>query len=282
MKSIIFISHLAELDRVSTISLHNRRFAQGIRILHVDLHALPWGYTQILRKLLAAANRITDLILDLPPHSHIILNNLCQGRLVLFRATFPHRVLLDFLRRHPSIKYLQLGSCQVKRKFACPLIGVTLPHLEDLTCPPACTFLGNPATLRITATYRGAQDIRIPAYKILQSATSGTHLTVLHIDFDPTDFGLLRCIAGGAPSLTALKLTEENHMKMVCYSLPLSTTEGPYMHTSDSTECPRVENGTTINNGPWIFDRSLVSLSFSSERKAPWFTFQAIMDRRRC
>lgn len=175
---------------------------------------LPWGYTRILRKLLAVANRITDLILDLPQGSNVILQNLRLRRLNLFQTNFPHRVLIGFLRLHPLIKHLGLGPCRAKGGVKCPLVDIRLSSLWDLTCPPACTFLVNPATLRITATYQGAQDSRVPVYRVLQSALYSTHLTVLHIDFDPTDFGLLRSIAENAPSLTALKLTEECHTTM--------------------------------------------------------------------
>jgi len=51
--------------------------------------------------------------------------------------------------------------------------------------------------------------VRVPAYITLRGA--GAALTALHLDFDPSDFGLLHCIASAAPFLTALKLVEQCH-----------------------------------------------------------------------
>jgi len=213
-QSIIFISHITMLEQVSTAALHNRRFARGIRILHINLGALPWGYIRILRKLLAVSDRLTDLILDLPRGSSAVLRNIRLKRLVLFQTNFLHRDLSQFLRLHPLIEYLRIRSCGAKKGLACPLADVRLPHLKDLACPLTCTSLANAATLRLAATYQGIRDSRTPVFRIVQSAV-GAHLTVLHIDFDPTDFGLLRSIAENAPSLTALKLTEECSSEIV-------------------------------------------------------------------
>lgn len=187
-------------------------------MLHVSLGSMPWGYNQVLKELLRAANHVTDLILELPRGSHIILKNLHLNRLILFKANLPHGLLLTFLRLHPRIEHLDLGPCKERKpkRHACPLAKVALPFLWALACPPTCMPLGNATIRSVTATYRSVRDLRVPVYRIFQSTLGFTRLTVLHIDFDPADSGLLRCIAEGAPSLTALKLTEICHTKMVC------------------------------------------------------------------
>jgi hypothetical protein len=52
--------------------------------------------------------------------------------------------------------------------------------------------------------------------------SSAATLTVLQLDFDPSEFGLLRCVANVAPLLTALKLIEK-HQAQPPVTITIST-----------------------------------------------------------
>ncbi|EGO23669.1 hypothetical protein SERLADRAFT_438981 [Serpula lacrymans var. lacrymans S7.9] len=58
---------------------------------------------------------------------------------------------------------------------------------------------------------RNVSDFALPLICLLSSSsTSTTALTVLQLDFDPTDYDLLRRIANAAPFVTTLKLVERS------------------------------------------------------------------------
>lgn len=180
---------------------------------------MPRKGLEILKRLVKLTKRVTDLVIDLPHGSPIntsFYHNLHLRRLKLFKTTSPHQCLVQFLRRHSSIECLDIGVCGAAQ--GCPLQSIQMPRLWDLSCPPSCAGLVAPNATRIAATCRQAGEVQTPLIpNILRMGAPYLNLTALHIDFDPSDFGLLRCVSRTAPFLTALKLTELCHVKRVSH-----------------------------------------------------------------
>jgi hypothetical protein len=217
-QGIIFINNEHQLNRFAAIALLNQCVARGARILHIKLNHISSESIRMLKQLLSRTQAITDLTLILPHHPPRLFRNLRYSKIVLFKTNIPHAAIEGFLRRHPHIRYLDLGPCHLhgrRRDTSCPLENVPFPSLGDLTCPPACTvMLQAPEIARVRAADQGTRMCGpiLPAFQVLGGRLfEGAALTVLHLDFDPADLGLLRCIANAVPSLTALKLTEQCH-----------------------------------------------------------------------
>lgn len=165
----------------------------------------------MLRQLLLRTVAITDLTLILPSTPPHFLRDVRLPNITLLCTNISHHDVEDFLCRHPNIRHLSLvGSCGGCRP--CPLTNVHLPSLTDLTCPPSCVaLLRAPQVALVKATYHRdhSHGMGLPIFQLLRGTIFGsTSLTALHLDFDPMDRGLLRCIAHAVPGLTALKLTE--------------------------------------------------------------------------
>jgi hypothetical protein len=206
------------LSRLANAVHHNHRVANGIEFLHVSLTKISANSIRTLNRLLSHTSAVTDLTVLLPCSPHNVFRNIRLRNLSLFKTNITHQALENFIRRHPHIQYIDLGPCSARRTSkACPLKDINIPSLYDLTCPPACitAFRGANVT-RIRATYQSIHDERLPLFQVF----CGTHfestsLTVLHLDFDPSEFGTLRCIAHTAPLLTVLKLIEQHHSTTV-------------------------------------------------------------------
>lgn len=202
------------MHKLAATARHCSRFALDIRFLHITLKSLPWGSIKTLAYLLSAARNITDLRLDIPNASYwrTILHRVRFRKLILFATNIPHAILRDFLNHHSYIRHLQLGPCggTGSRMHKCPVVDIHFHHLQDLACSPTCIKLQNtPYISRLQVTYqRNQETLRAPISISLAGGMACAALTVLHMDFDPTDRGLLLSIANGAPLITALKLSE--------------------------------------------------------------------------
>ena len=171
----------------------------------------------MLKQLLSCTTALTDLTLQLPISQSNLLRSLRFRNLYLFKTNIPHRAVADFLRRHPHIGHLELGPCNFTVCHnACPLKDVNFPTLWDIACPLACATVLQPAGLiRARMLHHNIRDTQVLTSQVLGGALfSSATLTVLQLDFDADDFGLLRCISRAAPLLATLKLVENRHVKM--------------------------------------------------------------------
>jgi hypothetical protein len=149
---------------------------------------------------------ITDLVLEFPGIHRLppnILSGLHFEKLIAFKSNLRHNIVADFLENHPRIECLTIGFC---RGGPCSLPGVLVPSLRYLSCPLNCI----PATrslVQLTATHGNARDVRLQAPQIIRFSSKA--MTVLHLDFNPNETGLLKTLAIAVPNIQYLKLSEK-------------------------------------------------------------------------
>jgi hypothetical protein len=140
--------------------------------------------------------------------------------LTSLNVNVPHNAVALFLRNHPRITHLILGTCNASR---CPLIGSPLPLLQQLTCPPGCVqaLISAGSHLTSLAPFHGSpQDASFPMPRLLNfsAIVTSSMLTVISIDFHHTTVRLLQRISAAAPALTVLRLNESRFTIEVCHS----------------------------------------------------------------
>ena len=90
----------------------------------------------------------------------------------------------------------------------CQLENFPLPYLTDVTAATACIIplITQARVERLSIIDLGLEDSVVFSQMLRSLAPSSATLTTLHIDFNPGDRDILRCISEVAPNLTALKL----------------------------------------------------------------------------
>ncbi|KAI5989699.1 hypothetical protein EDD15DRAFT_2198385 [Pisolithus albus] len=185
--------------------------ASGVKSLHVNIKA-GLSSLRALRRCLVLLRHLEDLELHLVGLSHSswvhVLRSANFNDLENLSTNAPHSVLCHFLPKAINVQHLRLLSYCGD---LCQLDNISFPHLTDVTAATACaiplTNQGHVERLSVVDLGPEGPTAFPRMFKSLASSTST--LTLLHIDFDPSDRDILKRISEVAPNLTALKLIEK-------------------------------------------------------------------------
>ncbi|KAI0311540.1 hypothetical protein OF83DRAFT_1087623, partial [Amylostereum chailletii] len=208
VKSIVTLSSSRQIDNFVLHSGYNEALATAVETLIIQT---PSCTLASIRAILERTPSVEELVLDLPTKSHsfLALPN-PFSRLVAFSTTLPHATLFPFLQMHNKLEALTIGPCGGSA--TCPLAGVSLTSLSELSCPPKCVTAISPVTRirNLTATVHDRRDAEFDLSLLLNFTPIPTlsTLTILHINFKPSDVWVMAHIAAAAPQLIHLKLVE--------------------------------------------------------------------------
>lgn len=194
-------------ESLSTISHHDKIWANNISTIEIDIAAVPPANS--LNRLLKTLLEVDTLTIRIPfvgeTSSSAILRNLTFPRLQFFSTNLHHGSLVDFLRRHASITSLCLGTCGSER---CPILPSCCSNLSEISGPTSCVsaaIYANPVRA-VFATHHRMSDVLPPLFISMRSSTE--NITQLQLDFPPTDHNILRSVRLAAPRILSLKLIE--------------------------------------------------------------------------
>ncbi|KAI0055272.1 hypothetical protein BV25DRAFT_1921950 [Artomyces pyxidatus] len=215
LSEIVAIRSSKELRKFLEHSQLNEQVASVVQVFAVELHATNATFPH-LRTILSLLHGITDLVMNIPVRYAAHLSSALHfANLTSLSTTLPHSMIATLLHNHPRITTLVLGPCSTPRK--CPLRAIQLPEASELSGPPGCLagLVGNNPVREVTATYRGPRDAQYPLHLLFNFMPLNTsvNLTVLHVDFRPSDVDMLLRVAAAAPRLVSLKLTENIFLK---------------------------------------------------------------------
>ncbi|KIK27024.1 hypothetical protein PISMIDRAFT_8551 [Pisolithus microcarpus 441] len=188
--------------------------ASGVKSLHMNIKA-GLASLRALRRCLVLLRHLEDLELHLVGLSHSswvhVLRSANFNDLENLSTNAPHSVLCHFLPKATNVQHLRLLSyCGDP----CQLDNISFPHLTDVTAAAACvipvTNQGN--VERLSVVDLGPEGITAFPRMLKSLASSTSTLTLLHIDFDPSDRDILKRISEVAPNVTALKLIEKESL----------------------------------------------------------------------
>ncbi|KAI0694478.1 hypothetical protein C8T65DRAFT_744355 [Cerioporus squamosus] len=121
-------------------------------------------------------------------------------------TNLPHRVLVPFIGRNPSIRALQLRRCGRARQ--CALSTIAFEHVNDIRCLANCApaiVHENVDRLRLDITR--STDLSSEVLSRFHAPLSA--LYVLTVEFGVEDANILRAIARNMPWLRNLKMIEK-------------------------------------------------------------------------
>ncbi|KAH7908062.1 hypothetical protein BJ138DRAFT_1128715 [Hygrophoropsis aurantiaca] len=209
LQEYVRITDVVTLDNVLSTAMERKRDAARVQFLHLIFHQISPPAHKI-RLLLRQLKNVVVLELIVPFASKSKWVRLLQGvqldQLETFSTTSPHAALSIFLRNHPRVKNLKIDGCAAP---VCELEDLHLPSLIDVSGPAPCVtaVMKRNSVERVYATRNDGDLPHLPRF-FNSLSTSIATLSVLHLDFDPTDRDILSKIGKAAPFLTALKLTE--------------------------------------------------------------------------
>ncbi|EGO23489.1 hypothetical protein SERLADRAFT_438797 [Serpula lacrymans var. lacrymans S7.9] len=216
VQSVIFVIHADFLDSFLDAALYNNNLATSVQSLHIIFHR-TFPPIPKLRQCLLAIRNVVDLELQLPRASAANWVRLLQGirlpRLELLHTDCPPFSLAQFLNEHAAITHLNMSGRNYRGHDYYELANTRLSFLSEIEGPSSCvtSLVRDSPTSRVAAHCVNNADFALPLICLLSSlSTSTTALTVLQLDFDPTDYDLLRRIANAAPFVTTLKLVERS------------------------------------------------------------------------
>ncbi|KAA1479364.1 hypothetical protein DENSPDRAFT_895497 [Dentipellis sp. KUC8613] len=142
--------------------------------------------------------------------------------LTTLETTIDHKGLVGFLSAHVKIVSLALGRCGHESR--CPLEGIALPALTELTCPPGCVrglLNGNPVSRLIMTDY-SPEDLQVSSSDVVRAGFLGSaaRITRLQTFFNPTDKNFLRFLFEVAPYVRDLTIKENPWSHATTHSLP--------------------------------------------------------------
>ncbi|KAI6156887.1 hypothetical protein BKA82DRAFT_1000403 [Pisolithus tinctorius] len=213
-RAVIFLRSEHKITAFLETVLHNHAVANGTQSLHVILH---WQLQQVtqLCKCLKCLHFLEDLELILPhlspPHWVHLLHDLRFPRLDLLQTNAPHSIVATFLKLHNDLVYLSIKACG-RTKRPCPLGQMQLSNLRDTSGPLGCivTLTQHSPVSRVSAqlSFVMDHDPVVTSTLTLTLLMVADNITVLELEFDPTDVNVLECIASNTPALRSLKLVE--------------------------------------------------------------------------
>ncbi|RDX47416.1 hypothetical protein OH76DRAFT_1484770 [Lentinus brumalis] len=134
------------------------------------------------------------------------LSDILLPAIEVLETNLPHRVLVPFVGRNPSIRALQLRHCGRARQ--CALSTVTLEHVNEIHCPAKCApAIVHEKVDRLRLDIRRNSDLSSEFLSRFRAPLST--LYVLTIEFGVEDADILRAIARNMPWLRNLKMIEK-------------------------------------------------------------------------
>lgn len=211
------------VERLNKLLKSSHRHAISLQSLTVCLSAPP--EMRALQNILRLSVNMESLNLILPSafHTGFLATMGPLARLATLETNIPHAVLAGLLQRQPEIETLVIGVCD--NHSYCPLSAVGFPSLRHVTSPIACipAFEGAPRLVTLSARYIDHRDAELSASKTLRFLTPHSDtITSITLEFNPTDYDVLRRIADIAPRLEGLKLVEKYTnigLNVRCYTL---------------------------------------------------------------
>ncbi|KIK15053.1 hypothetical protein PISMIDRAFT_16806 [Pisolithus microcarpus 441] len=203
-----WVRHLSELAPVREIVTLTTEDSVGAFVSQASQsHAIASGVKSL--------HHLEDLELHLVGLSHSswvhVLRSANFNDLENLSTNAPHSVLCHFLPKAINVQHLRLLSYCGD---LCQLDNISFPHLTDVTAATACAIpLTNQGHVEHLSVVDLGPEGTTAFPRMLKSLASSTStLTLLHIDFDPSDRDILKRISEVAPNLTALKLIEKESL----------------------------------------------------------------------
>jgi len=211
-QSVVFLRSEKDIEDFVKVLQTSRDVTNAVHSFHVVLQQ-NLTHVAALRDGLRHLQYLEDLQLIIPrlkPSGwRRLLCHVCFPHINLLYTNAPHDVLSDFLWSHPRIAYMSVGECISARK-PCPLDDTQLPKLCDISGPARCIapLVKQNSITRVVAHQSPLDDPLIMTALVQSLSLSTVNHTVLELDVDASDYGILQRIGEAAPALTSLKLLE--------------------------------------------------------------------------